>query len=65
MFKKILVAVEGSTYAEHAVEYSAMLAKKFDSEVVIIHAVVNPMYTYEGIILSPPLSSLSRLVEMF
>lgn len=60
MFKKILVAVDGSTYAEHAVEYSAMLAKKFGSEVVIIHAVVNPMYTYEGIMLSPPLEQLEK-----
>ena len=60
MFKKILVAVDGSTYAEHAVEYSAMLAKKFDSEMVIIHAVVNPMYTYEGIMLSPPLEQLEQ-----
>jgi nucleotide-binding universal stress UspA family protein len=60
VFKKILVAVDGSTYAEHAVEYSAMLANKFGSEVVIIHAVVNPMYTYEGIMLSPPLEQLEK-----
>ncbi|MEM3386870.1 MAG: universal stress protein [Nitrososphaerales archaeon] len=60
MFRKILVAVDGSTFAEHAVEYAAMLAKKFGSELVLIHAILNPMYTYEGIVLSPPLEQLEK-----
>jgi nucleotide-binding universal stress UspA family protein len=54
------VAVDGSTYAEHAVEYAATLAKKFNSELVLIHAVINPLYTYEGIMLSPPLEQLEK-----
>lgn len=60
MFKKILVAVDGSTYAEHAVEYASILAKKFNSELVLIHAVINPMFTYEGVVLSPPLERLEE-----
>lgn len=60
MFKKILVAVDGSTYAEHAVEYAAMLAKKFGSELVLIHVIINPIYTYEGVVLSPPLEQLKK-----
>ena len=60
LFKKILVAVDGSTYAEHAAEYAATLAKKFDSELVLIHAVASPLYTYEGVVLSPPLEQLEQ-----
>ncbi len=60
MFKKMLVAVDGSTYAEHAVEYASMIAKKFGSELVLIHAVVNPIYAYEGIVISPSIERLEQ-----
>ena len=36
------------------------LLKKFNSEIVLIHAVINPLYTYEGIMLSPPLEHLEK-----
>jgi len=59
MFKKILVAVDGSTYAEHAVEYAASIAKRFNSQVTLIHAIPHPFYTYE-MIAPPPSEQLEK-----
>lgn len=44
MFKKILVAVDGSTFADHAVDCAADIAKKFDAKIDIIHAITRPTY---------------------
>jgi nucleotide-binding universal stress UspA family protein len=60
LFKKILVAVDGSTYAKHAVEYAATIAKKFGSEVVLIHAIPHPFYAYE-MIPPPPSEQLEKV----
>jgi nucleotide-binding universal stress UspA family protein len=37
MFKKILVPVDGSDYSNRAVEYGADLAKKYSSELHLLH----------------------------
>ena len=47
-FKKILVAVDGSKNAERATEIAAGLAKKFDSELIVLHVVLGPPYSYSA-----------------
>ena len=54
MFKKILVAVDGSTFADHAVDYAADIAKKYDAKIDLIHAITNPVYAYEGMFTGYP-----------
>ncbi len=38
MFENILLAYDGSEGAQHAAEYAKELAKKFDSQVVVVYA---------------------------
>jgi nucleotide-binding universal stress UspA family protein len=59
LFEKILVAVDGSSYAEYALEYAVGMARKYCSKLVIIHAVFNSAYAYEGVLIPPD----SRLDE--
>ena len=44
MLEKILVPIDGSEAAWHALEYACRLGEKFDSEITIVH-VVQPHYT--------------------
>ena len=37
MFKKILVAVDGSEHAKHAVTVGAKIARQFDGELILLH----------------------------
>ncbi len=55
-FKKILVAVDGSKNAERAAEIAAELAKKFDSELIVLHVALGPPYSYSAMFptLIPP-----------
>ncbi len=47
-FKRILVAVDGSKNAEKAVEVAAELAKRFDAELIVLHVVLGPPYSYSA-----------------
>ena len=38
MFKRILVAVDGSSYSQEALPATIEIAKRFDSEVLVLHA---------------------------
>jgi nucleotide-binding universal stress UspA family protein len=44
MLEKILVPIDGSEAAWHALEYACRLGEKFNSEITIVH-VVQPHYT--------------------
>jgi len=37
MFKKILVAIDGSTYSQLALPTAIEMAKKFDAEILVVH----------------------------
>jgi nucleotide-binding universal stress UspA family protein len=52
LFKKIAVAVDGSSFSDHAIDCAANLAIKYDGKVTLIHAIINPVFAYEGVILS-------------
>jgi nucleotide-binding universal stress UspA family protein len=39
LFERILVPLDGSEYSEKAVDYAIGLAKKFSSEIVLVHVV--------------------------
>jgi len=41
MFDKILVAVDGSRYSNHAVEVAADLARRYQSSVFLLHVIRN------------------------
>ena len=47
MFKKILLATDGSTHAEKALEYARDLALRDDAKLIIVHA-VPPVPGYVG-----------------
>jgi nucleotide-binding universal stress UspA family protein len=38
MFKKIMVAIDGSTYSQMSLPAAIEVAKKFDSEIFVLHA---------------------------
>ena len=44
MFSRILVAVDGSTFAEKALKSAVDLAKKFSSKLIIVHVVLRRFY---------------------
>ncbi len=44
MFSRILVAVDGSPYAEKALTYAADLATKYDAKLTIVHVVLRRFY---------------------
>ena len=44
MFSKVLVPVDGSSYAENAVRYASDLAKGYGSSVTLIHVVATRVY---------------------
>jgi len=47
MFKKILLATDGSPHAEEALEYARDLALRDDAQVIVVHA-VPPVPAYLG-----------------
>ncbi|MGD8598376.1 MAG: universal stress protein [Anaerolineae bacterium] len=47
MFKRILLAVDGSTHAQEAAAYARELALRDDSQVVVVHA-FEPIPSYLG-----------------
>lgn len=63
MFKKILVAVDGSEYSRRALDYAMELAKKFRGSITLVHVysatvpVVTSMDTMSGPSITPPVSS--------
>lgn len=46
MYKKILVASDGSPYARKAIDVSASLAKRFKSELTLITVIQHPMNAF-------------------
>lgn len=46
MYKKILVASDGSSYARKAVSVGAEIAKRFKSELTLITVIQHPMNTF-------------------
>ena len=36
-FYKVMVAIDGSQHSKHAAEYAIFIAKKHDSELIVIH----------------------------
>ncbi len=44
-FKKILVGTDFSDYSDRAVEYAAVLAKKFNARVVLLHVIESFSYS--------------------
>lgn len=47
MFKKILVATDGSEYSRHALEFAVDYAREHDSSIELLHVVLQPM-SYMG-----------------
>lgn len=48
MFQKILVPLDGSEFAEEALEYAVTLARQFQGELVLLRAAISPqMYISE------------------
>ncbi|MCS6769246.1 MAG: universal stress protein [Candidatus Caldarchaeum sp.] len=53
MFRKILVAVDGSDYSRKAVDVAVELCKRLGSELVVVHVVQQPPYLFAAAGISP------------
>lgn len=62
MLDKILVPIDGSEAAWHALQYACNLGKKFDSTIMVVH-VVQPHYTLPSIALHGEIPFLSVNIE--
>ena len=62
MFDKILVPVDGSEAAWHALEYARTLGEQFNSSITIVH-VVQPHYTLPTIAINGEIPFLSVNLE--
>jgi len=62
MLEKILVPIDGSEAAWHALEYACKLGEKFNSLITIVH-VVQPHYTLPTIALHGEIPFLSVNIE--
>lgn len=62
-FKKILVAVDGSTTADKGLEYAIELAKKFESTLTIMHVINLPSipHSIPGDAFNQPIPSTEEL----
>lgn len=48
MFRKILVPIDGSPNSYRGLQYAVDIAKKYDSEITLIHVVERPLFFYAG-----------------
>ena len=53
LFKKILVAVDGSESSQRAAQAALELAEKLKTELIVVHAIVPPTSYYHSTIASP------------
>jgi nucleotide-binding universal stress UspA family protein len=53
LFKKILVALDGSESSQRAAQAALELAEKLESELIVLHAIVPPTSYYHSTIASP------------
>ena len=60
MFSKVLVGIDGSSYAEKAVSYAVDIAKKYESNVTLVHVIDFHVYAYEQVVVA---QSDTRLKE--
>ena len=66
MFARILVAVDGSENAEGAAQVATDLAKRYGSELVVLHVIARPSYANVPVftrITPPPPSSYDEYYE--
>jgi nucleotide-binding universal stress UspA family protein len=54
LFSKILIGLDGSSYANAALAYASDIAKKYESKLTIIHVIVSHVFAYEGVIIAEP-----------
>jgi len=62
MLEKILVPIDGSEAAWHALEYACALGEKFDSTINIVH-VIQPHYTLPSLALHGEIPYVSVNIE--
>jgi len=62
VLEKILVPIDGSEAAWHALEYACKLGEKFDSAIMVVH-VVQPHYTLPNIALYGEIPFISVNIE--
>lgn len=58
--ERFVLGVDGSVNSQHALEWSVVLAERFDAEVIAVHAVGLLAHLGEG----PPVPSQSHLEEL-
>jgi len=58
LFKKILVAQDGSESSQRAAQAALELAEKLKADLVVLHAIIPPTSYYHSTIASPPGMSL-------
>jgi len=65
MFKKILYPIDFSEYTDEITGYAVSVAKKYDSELHLLHVIPNPNYftPYESFLTPENLIAIERNIE--
>ncbi|MDJ0271686.1 MAG: universal stress protein [Aigarchaeota archaeon] len=61
MFRKVLVAVDGSEYSKKAVEVAVGLCKQMGAEIIFVHVVQQPPYMFAASGVPP--AALKQFIE--
>ncbi len=64
MFKKILVALDGSESSQRAAQAALELAEKLKAELIVLHAISPPTSYYHSTIASPTGNAYARKVAL-